>query len=62
MDDFTYLEQMFQAGLNNYIVGDGAYPSGYNVPPSVTWEGACEAIQVSGNSFNSACDSPRTIH
>ena len=58
MDDFTYLEQMFQAGLNNYIDGVGAHPSGYNVPPSVTWEGACEAIQVSGNSFNGACDSP----
>ncbi len=58
MDDFTYLEGMFQAGLNNYIDGVGAHPSGYNVPPSVTWEGACEAIQVSGNSFNGACDSP----
>jgi SH3-like domain-containing protein len=58
MDDFTYLEQMFQAGLNNYIDGVGAHPSGYNVPPSVTWEGACEAIQIHGNSFNGACDSP----
>ena len=58
MDDFTYLEGMFQAGLNNYIDGVGSHPSGYNVPPSVTWEGACEAIQVSGNSFNGACDSP----
>ncbi|HXF64605.1 MAG TPA: SH3 domain-containing protein [Caldilineaceae bacterium] len=58
MDDFTYLEGMFQAGLNNYIDGVGAHPSGYNVPPSVTWEGACEAIQKSGNSFNGACDSP----
>jgi len=58
MDDFTYLEEMFKAGLNNYIDGVGAHPSGYNVPPSVTWEGACEAIQVSGNSFNGACDSP----
>jgi hypothetical protein len=58
MDDFTYLEEMFKAGLNNYMDGVGAHPSGYNVPPSVTWEGACEAIQKTGNSFNGACDSP----
>jgi hypothetical protein len=49
---------MFQAGLNNYMDGVGSHPSGYNVPPSVTWEGACEAIQKNGNSFNGACDSP----
>jgi hypothetical protein len=58
MDDFQYLEGMFQAGLNNYADGIGAHPSGYNVPPSVTWEGACAAIQQSGNSFNGACDTP----
>jgi hypothetical protein len=58
MDDFTYLEGMFQAGMNNYMDGVGAHPSGYNVPPSVTWEGACDAIVTSGNSFNGACDSP----
>jgi uncharacterized protein YraI len=58
MDDFTYLEQMFQAGLNNYMDGIGAHPSGYNVPPSATWENACEAIRKHGNSFNGACDSP----
>ncbi len=58
VDDFTYMEQMFQAGLNNYIDGVGAHPSGYNVPASVTLEEACAAIQVSGNSFNGACDSP----
>ena len=58
MDDFTYLEEMFKAGANNYLDGVGAHPSGYNVPPSATWESACAAIQVSGNSFNGACDSP----
>ncbi len=58
MDDFTYFEGMMQAGANNYLDGIGAHPSGYNVPATVTWEGACEAIQVSGNSFNGACDSP----
>jgi uncharacterized protein YraI len=58
MDDFTYLEEMFKAGANNYMDVVGAHPSGYNVPPSITWEGACEAIQKTGNSFNGACDSP----
>ena len=58
MDDFAYLDGMFAAGLNNYADGIGAHPSGYNVPPSNTWETACAAIQVSGNSFNGACDSP----
>jgi hypothetical protein len=58
MDDFTYLEEMFKAGANNYLDAVGSHPSGYNVPPSSTWEGACAAIQVSGNSFNGACDSP----
>ena len=58
MDDFAYLEAMFQAGVANYSDAIGAHPSGYNVPPSHTWETACDAIQVSGNSFNGACDSP----
>jgi uncharacterized protein YraI len=58
MDDFAYLEGMFQAGVNNYADGIGAHPSGYNVPPSATGDTACAAIQASGNSFNGACDSP----
>ena len=58
MDDFTYLEEMMKAGANNYLDGVGAHPSGYNVPPSSTWEEACAAIQKNGNSFNGACDSP----
>lgn len=58
MDDFTYAEEMFKAGAANYMDAMGAHPSGYNVPPAVTWEGACEAIQKTGNSFNGACDSP----
>jgi uncharacterized protein YgiM (DUF1202 family) len=58
IDDMQYLEGMYQHGLANYADGIGAHPSGYNVPPSVTWQGACEAIQAHGNSFNGACDSP----
>jgi uncharacterized protein YraI len=58
IDDFQYLEGMFQAGVANYADGIGAHPSGYNVPASATWDSACAAIQASGNSFNGACDSP----
>jgi len=58
LDDFEYLEGMFKAGANNYLDGIGAHPSGYNVPPDVTYQDACAAIQKSGNSFNGACDSP----
>lgn len=58
MDDFTYLEEMFKAGANNYLDAVGAHPSGYNVPPWATWESGCEEIQKNGNSFNGACDSP----
>jgi len=58
MDDFTYLEQMFQAGANNYLDAVGVHPSGYNVPPWATTDTACAEIQKHGNSFNGACDSP----
>jgi uncharacterized protein YgiM (DUF1202 family) len=58
MDDFAYLEGMYQNGLANYADGIGAHPSGYNVPANVRFEEACAAIQQSGNSFNGACDTP----
>ncbi len=58
VDDFAYLEGMYQNGLKDYADGIGAHPSGYNVPADVRWEDACAAIQVSGNTFNGACDTP----
>ncbi len=58
MDDFAYLEGMFQNGLAAYADGIGAHPSGYNVPPSVGWQEACGVIQQTGNSFNGPCDNP----
>ena len=59
MDDFEYLEKLFQAGLNNHIDGVGAHPSGYNVPPSYTWQQGCEAVRKHGNRhFNGPCDNP----
>jgi uncharacterized protein YgiM (DUF1202 family) len=58
IDDFAYLEGMYQNGLAQYADGIGAHPSGYNVPASVRFEEACAAIQQNGNSFNGACDTP----
>jgi uncharacterized protein YgiM (DUF1202 family) len=58
MDDFAYLEGMYQNGLANYSDGIGAHPSGYNVPATVRFEEACATIQQTGNSFNGACDTP----
>ncbi|MGQ9553858.1 MAG: glycosyl hydrolase family 18 protein [Anaerolineae bacterium] len=37
MDDYAYLEGMYQNGLRNYCDGVGAHPSGYNVPPDADW-------------------------
>ena len=56
MDDFAYLEGMYQNGLKDYADGIGAHPSGYNVPPDVRHENACATIQTTGNSFNGPCD------
>jgi len=39
MDDFAYLEKMYQAGVKNYCDGIGVHPSGYNIPPDVPWLG-----------------------
>ena len=41
VDDFAYLEGMYQNGLKDYADGIGAHPSGYNVPADVRWEDAC---------------------
>lgn len=38
VEDKTYLQQMYQAGLKNYSDGVGAHPSGYNIPPDVDWQ------------------------
>jgi murein DD-endopeptidase MepM/ murein hydrolase activator NlpD len=37
VDDLTYLERMYQAGLKNYCNAVGVHPSGYNVPPDADW-------------------------
>ncbi len=38
IDDYTYLEQMYQAGMKDYCDAVGSHPSGYNVPPDVDWQ------------------------
>ncbi|MYC62606.1 MAG: LysM peptidoglycan-binding domain-containing protein [Caldilineaceae bacterium SB0661_bin_34] len=59
VDDFVYMQQMLESGMANHVDGIGAHPRGYNVPPQYTWQEACTAIQVSGNTyFNGACDVP----
>jgi len=54
MDDFTYLELMYQAGLKNYCDGIGAHPSGYNIPPDAPYPG----YQNPNASFRGPWDSP----
>ncbi len=52
MDDFAYLEGMYQNGLRQYSDAIGAHPSGYNVPPDAT--GCHPNVQV----FRGPCDNP----
>ncbi len=58
IDDFRYLEMMYQNGLKNYSDAIGAHPSGYNVPPNLTWQQACDYITSKNTQFNGPCDTP----
>ena len=59
MDDFTYLERMYQAGLKNYADAIGAHPSGFNVAPDVPGGGpACDFIRGQGSLYVGPCNSP----
>ena len=58
VDDYDYLEAMLQAGLLEHVDAVGVHASGYNVPPTATWDEACAAIQEHGNTFNGPCDDP----
>jgi hypothetical protein len=58
MDDFTYLERMYQAGLKNVSDAIGAHPSGFNVAPDVGWEQACDFITQQGSSYRGPCNTP----
>ncbi len=59
IDDFTYLERMYQAGLRSYADAIGAHPSGFNVAPDVRGgQEACNFIRQQGSLFTGPCDSP----
>jgi len=59
MDDFTYLELMYQAGLRNYADAIGAHPSGFNVAPDIPGGGpACDFIRSQGSLYVGPCNSP----
>ena len=58
VDDFTYLQGMFNNGLAQYADVIGAHPSGYNVPPSLRYGDACAFIQEKGTTFKGPCDTP----
>jgi hypothetical protein len=58
MDDFTYLELMYQHGLKNYCDAVGAHPSGYNVPPTVSWPG----FNDPSAGFRGPFDGPGAVH
>lgn len=38
IDDISYLDQMYAAGLKNYCDAVGAHPSGYNCPAKADWQ------------------------
>ncbi len=52
MDDFAYLEAMYQNGLKQYSDAIGAHPSGYNVPPDA--RGCHPNVQI----FRGPCENP----
>jgi hypothetical protein len=59
MDDFAYLEGMYQNGLKDFSDAIGAHPSGFNVAPSVGGgQAACEFITQQGSSYRGPCDTP----
>ncbi len=58
VDDFTYMQGMLALGMANYADAIGAHPSGYNVPPSLTYDQACTYVRQTNSSFTGPCDSP----
>jgi len=60
MDDYQYLEGMYQAGVKNYSDAIGAHPSGFNVAPWVKGgQDACDFITQQGSTFRGPCN---TLH
>jgi hypothetical protein len=60
VDDYAYLEGMYQNGLKNFSDAIGAHPSGFNVAPWVKGGAAsCDFITQQGSSFRGPCN---TLH
>ena len=59
MDDFAYLEAMYQNGLAGYADGIGIHASGYNIPAQ-RGPGRARArwVEAQANVFRGACDTP----
>jgi hypothetical protein len=58
VDDFTYLQQMYQNGLKEYSDGIGVHPSGFNIPPDLYYTQACAYVQQTNATFQGPCNSP----
>jgi LysM repeat protein len=58
VDDFTYLQQMYDHGLRDYSDAVGVHPSGFNVPPALYYTEACAYLQQTNATFRGPCDSP----
>ncbi len=58
VDDFTYLQQMYNNGLRNYADAIGVHPSGFNIPPNLYYTQACAYIQQTNATFLGPCNSP----
>jgi hypothetical protein len=57
MDDYAYLEGMYQNGLKNYSDAIGAHPSGFNVAPWVAGgQAACDFITQQGSVYQGPCN------
>jgi hypothetical protein len=54
VEDRTYLQQMYDAGLKGKCDGVGVHPSGYNIPPDVDWQ----SYQDPSAQFRGLWDSP----
>ncbi|HUE75767.1 MAG TPA: hypothetical protein VMP10_02975, partial [Chloroflexota bacterium] len=56
MDDFAYLQGMYDNGLRAVSDAIGMHPSGFNVPPSLNHTQACGYLQQKNASFRGPCD------
>ncbi|MGQ9841002.1 MAG: SH3 domain-containing protein [Anaerolineae bacterium] len=58
VDDQAYLRAMYRNELAQYSDAIGVHPSGFNVPPDVTYQQACGVISGQGSVFRGACETP----